>query len=501
MSELRAATRSYLAALAIATVAVTVAAALRSSTPDLHDGVLAIAFCALQVLAVAYPIELGPQQKVSLHTAVIFAAVLLFDPLTAILIAGVGSVLGQTISRQPVEQVLFNTCQTALQAGVAGLLLAQFADPPGIIDFDRIGDVIGALAAAVVIEIIDIAAVTVIIRLETGQSLRSLILEIPDSGPIDELSQLALGLLTAITVNAHAWTLPVVMLLATQMYRAGQRSLAAQRNERRLRAETERVAHARQEFLLTASHELKTPITSVKMAAQLLDRALIQRHPSFRVDAESIQRWRDQLMLGVERLETLVADLLDAARIQQGRLELHPEGVNLSDVARAVVERFEIAAERTPRHRMVLDAPDPVEGIWDPSGIDQVVTNLVSNALKYSPDGGTVTVRVGRDAGNAILIVSDTGIGIEPEQQADLFKPFARSLTLQHGISGTGLGLYITRRVVEQHGGTVALDSIPRIGTTMTVTLPLAPPLAPETTSPASSDVETRESITMSSLG
>jgi signal transduction histidine kinase len=498
VGELRAASKVYLAALTIATAAITVAAFQRSSTPELRDSVLATAFCALQVLAVARPIELGPQQKVSLHTAVIFAAVLLFDPLTAILIAGIGSVIGQTIIRQPAEQVLFTSCQTALQAGVASLLLAQFAESPGIIDFDRASDVVGALLAAVVIVVIDVAAVALIIRLETGQSLRSLILEIPDSGPINDLSQLALGLLTAITVNAHAWTLPVVMLLGAQLYRAGQRSLAAQRHERQLRAATERIAHARQEFLLTASHELKTPITSVKMAAQLLDRAVIQRHPSFRADPDSIQRWRDQLMLGVERLETLVADLLDAARIQQGRLELHPERVDLSGVARAVVERFEIASERTPRHRLVLDSPDPVEGTWDPSGIDQVITNLVSNALKYSPDGGIVTVRVGRDGDNAVLIVSDTGIGIEPDQQAELFKPFARSLTTRHGISGTGLGPYITRRVVEQHGGTIALDSIPRIGTTITVTFPLEPAITIADPSEVTEAAEPRESIAMS---
>jgi signal transduction histidine kinase len=497
VGELRAASKIYFAALTIATAAVTVAAVRHSASPDLRDLLLASAFCALQVLAVARPLELGPQQKVSLHTAVIFAAVLLFDPLTAILIAGIGSLVGQSISRQPVEQVFFTGCQTALQAGVAGLLLEQFASAPGIIDFDRASDVVGALVAAVVIVVIDVAAVALIIRLESGRSLQSLILEIPDSGPINDLSQLALGLLTAITVNAHAWTLPVVMLLGVQLYRAGQRSLAAQRHERQLRAATERIAHARQEFLLTASHELKTPITSVKMAAQLLDRAVIQRHPSFRVDEDSIQRWRDQLMLGVERLEVLVADLLDAARIQQGRLELHPERVDLADAARAVVERFEIASERTARHRLALDIADPVVGTWDPSGIDQVITNLVSNALKYSPEGGVVTVRVGRDGDNAILSVSDTGIGIDPEQQADLFKPFARSLTGRHGISGTGLGLYITRRVVEQHGGTIALDSIPRIGTTITVTLPLEPAITQAQAASTTEAAESHASIAM----
>src|SRR5688500_13304073 len=114
VSEIRASTRAYLAALAIVTAVVTVAALLRSESPDLRDGLLAIAFCGLQVLAISFPITLAPQQKLSLHSAVIFAAVLLFDPGTAVLIAGVGSLIGQTLRRQPGVQVLFNTCQTAL---------------------------------------------------------------------------------------------------------------------------------------------------------------------------------------------------------------------------------------------------------------------------------------------------------------------------------------------------------------------------------------------------
>ncbi len=479
MSEIRASTRYYLAALATMTAAVTVAALLRSSTPDLRECLLAVAFCGLQVLAVSFPIELGAQQKLSLHSAVIFAAVLLFDPGIAVLIAGVGSLIGQVLRRQPGSQVLFNTSQTTLQAGLAGLLLSLFVEPSERIAFDQADAFAGVLAAAVVMFVVDVVAVGIVVRLETGQPLMSIFQEMPAGSLLDDLSQFALGLLTAITVNAYWWTLPLVVLLAVQMHRAGQRSLAAQQHERRLRAESERTAHARQEFLLTASHELKTPITSVRMAAQLLDRGLIERHPAFRVDHESILRWRDQLMLGIDRLETLVAQLLDAARIQQGRIELHPEPLDLAEMTRAIVERFEIATERNRNHDLVLDAPEPVEGVWDPSGIDQVVTNLVSNALKYSPNGGLVSVRVEQDGDDAVLTVTDTGIGIAPEQQGEIFKPFARGLTLQHGISGTGLGLYITRSVVEQHSGTVTLDSIPGIGTTITVILPLHPASSP----------------------
>ena len=240
---------------------------------------------------------------------------------------------------------------------------------------------------------VDVITVGIIVRLETGRPLLTVFQEMPSGSLLDDISQFALGLLTAISVDAHLWTLPVVVLLAFQMYAAVRRNIAAQQHEHRMRTESERTADARREFLLTASHELKTPITSVKMAAQLLDRALIQRNPAFQVDEERLIRWRDQLLLGIERLESLVSDLLDAARIQQGRLEIHPEYCDLAALAREVVERFEFSAERTRLHELVLDAPEPVEGYWDPSAIDQVLTNFISNALKYSPDGGIVTVR------------------------------------------------------------------------------------------------------------
>lgn len=298
----------------------------------------------------------------------------------------------------------------------------------------------------------------------------------PEGSLLDDVSQFAFGSLAAITVNAHNWTLPVLALLTFQMHRVARRSLDAQQDERRLRAESERIANVRHEFLLTASHELKTPITSVKMAAQLLDCALIEREPAFQIDEAGILRWRDQLMLGIERLEHLVADLLDAARIQQGRLEIHPADVDLIELARTVVERFEYSAERTGRHQLMLAAPERIDGYWDPSGIDQVLTNLVSNALKYSPDG-VVSIQVEEDGDNARLSVTDDGIGISAEQQTDLFKPFARGLTVQHGIGGTGLGLYISKRLIEQHGGTIELESTPGIGTTITVIIPRISPI------------------------
>jgi signal transduction histidine kinase len=237
----------------------------------------------------------------------------------------------------------------------------------------------------------------------------------------------------------------------------------------RLYAQAREAASAREQFLSIAAHELKTPLTTVKGSVQLLGRRLRQAD----LHDERILRLINQLERESERMETLVADLLDAARIQQGRLNLRTERVDLADLARQAIERFEEAPERTARHRLVLDAPSPVEGAWDPAMLDQMLTNLVSNGLRYSPDGGEVAIRVRAADAYAELSVSDHGIGISPDELPTVFQPFVRGASARQSVRGTGLGLHITARIVERHGGTISVESTPGAGSTFIVQLPL----------------------------
>lgn len=242
----------------------------------------------------------------------------------------------------------------------------------------------------------------------------------------------------------------------------------------RLYREARDAVRSREQFLSIASHELKTPLTSVKASAQLLERRLKQDP----VDRTRVEPLVGQVQSEISRLENLVLDLLDATRIQQGRLELRREPVNLVDLARQAIERFESAAQLPPVHRLVLDAPEPVEAELDPGRIDQVITNLVSNALKYSPDGGDVCVTVRAVDGVVEVAVTDCGIGISPEEQAALFQPFARGDVARQSIGGTGLGLFISSEIIERHGGTIQVESTPGSGSTFTVRLPVVPPIA-----------------------
>jgi signal transduction histidine kinase len=233
----------------------------------------------------------------------------------------------------------------------------------------------------------------------------------------------------------------------------------------RLYDEARQSIQLRDKFLGIASHELKTPLTVFKGYALLLARQLRRGT----LDPEQLPGIVDQLVLHSRRLEDLVDDLLDTSRIQHGRLELQPESLDLVALAATVMERF----DDEPSHTLILDAPEPVVGTWDPGRIDQVLTNLVGNAVKYSPDGGEVYVSV-REIDNEVQVaVRDQGIGIAERDQPDVFQPFRRLHADARLITGTGLGLYISSEIVARHGGRIDLVSVLGEGSTFTVHLPL----------------------------
>jgi signal transduction histidine kinase len=260
-----------------------------------------------------------------------------------------------------------------------------------------------------------------------------------------------------------------VSLLAQQGAFALERARLYEQ-EARARAMAEAAVRNREEFLSIAAHELRTPLTSIKGAAQMLQRQVHAAQPNL----TSIARFTDLLDDQVDRLTALVSDLLDVSRLGEGRLELQLEENDLVPIARLVLRQFEHAPERQPNHRFRLIAPDPVIGAWDATRIEQVLVNLVSNALKYSTHGGEVSVRIAQDGGFAVIQVQDQGIGIPEEERAALFQPFARTSISREVAPGTGLGLYISQRIVTWHRGTLEVDSTLGSGSTFTVRLPIA---------------------------
>ncbi len=222
-------------------------------------------------------------------------------------------------------------------------------------------------------------------------------------------------------------------------------------------AELREAVRLREEFLSVASHELRTPLTPLKgFAALTLNR--MEKGADFPERERTLKALRS-MARQTDRLTRLVDDLLDTSRIQAGRFELERARVDLVPLVREVLERFELRGEEGLRFH--FEAPEgPVEGVWDGPRLEQVVTNLLSNAVRYSPQGGTVRVNFHLTPEAVELRVRDEGIGIPPESLALLFQPFARAsnATARH-FGGLGLGLFICREIVQRHGGTIWAES------------------------------------------
>jgi signal transduction histidine kinase len=228
----------------------------------------------------------------------------------------------------------------------------------------------------------------------------------------------------------------------------------------------------RDSLLAAISHDLKNPLATIGAQGQLLARL---------ADADERPRTAERLRRGVHRIESTVArmsriidGLLDVTRLElTGHLQLARVRMDLVDVAKRLVMEHQ---ERAPRHRIVLAGETSLVGEWDQARMERVVDNLIGNAVKYSPAGGVVTVicatEMEPDAW-AILSVRDEGVGVPEADLGRIFERFHRASNVG-GIAGTGIGLATTRDVVEQHGGTITVDSREGRGSTFTIRLPIS---------------------------
>jgi two-component system phosphate regulon sensor histidine kinase PhoR len=230
------------------------------------------------------------------------------------------------------------------------------------------------------------------------------------------------------------------------------------------------IEHVRREFVANVSHELRTPLSAIKL---MLETVLISDD-----DEEARTLFLPQVAREVDRMIRLVEDLLELARSESGNVTLHREIFDLTDVAASVVNTF---AQRSTAAGIELDleAPEEVFVDADVNRLTQVALNLLDNALRHTPAGGTVTVEVGSEGVNALLRVRDTGRGIPYHDLPHIFERFYvvdRSRTREH--AGTGLGLSIARHLVEAHGGTLTAHSIYGRGATFVCRLPRIPEAA-----------------------
>lgn len=289
---------------------------------------------------------------------------------------------------------------------------------------------------------------------EIGAGLCSITDEAIVAEPDPDMSQVLMGLLVLYEDLAYA------SRLRTEAETGLRRALEDRRQ----------AVAARDQFLAVAAHELRTPLTTLALLVDHLN-ASPSADVTGNTDTEAALRQQlAMLKRQVDRLRALVGEMLDVSRITRGDLHLEPGWVDLREVVREVLDRFALEIER--RQVMVsVDAPAPVHGTWDAARVDQVVTNLVSNALKYGA-GHPIEVSVHAGTSRAMIAVRDHGVGIPREEQTAVFGPFARAVAARHH-AGLGLGLWIAQQIVHASGGRITLESRPGEGSTFTVELPL----------------------------
>jgi signal transduction histidine kinase len=238
------------------------------------------------------------------------------------------------------------------------------------------------------------------------------------------------------------------------------------------------IRRQQQAFLEAVSHDLKNPLAAVRAQAQLLERRLRR---GVVPDPEALRSTTSIIEQATRRMQDQLDELQDVVRLRAGHpLELRIVPTDLVALARAAAE--EVSATRQRTIRLASDEPVLV-GSWDPLRLRRVFDNLIDNAVKYSDGGSEVTVSLARteytDGSWAVAAVRDNGVGIPPADLPHVFEPYRRGSNVGDRIGGAGIGLSGVHQIVEQHGGTIGVESVEGQGSTFTIALPLTPTAAP----------------------
>jgi signal transduction histidine kinase len=441
--------------------------------------VLLLTACLTSIWKVNLPIALTSGSTLSVSYAADLTALLLLGPRHALLIAMAGVWAQCTLNvRQPypLYRTVFSMAAEAITIVATGLAYAWLGGSSGPFVLSALpGPLVGAIATYFVV---NTALVAGAIGLSTGRSIwRVWHDDFLWSGASFMVAGTA-GALAAVVIDRGQQWLAVLMLapvyLTYRTYQIFVSRLELLERERAARASAEQANRLKDQFLAIVSHELRTPLNAILGWADMLRRGTL--------DDRRRERAFQAIYDSAKSQAQLIDGLLDVARIMSGKLLLERGPVDVHDVIRRALEVVQPSAD-THGIRIALVADRSIGVIdGDAARLQQVVWNLLTNAVKFTPDAGTVHIRVRRAGLGVELIVSDTGQGIRREFLPFVFEPFRQadaSTTRHHG--GLGLGLSIVKHLVEAHGGTVSVDSDGEgLGSTFTVRLPL-PAVRPET--------------------
>jgi signal transduction histidine kinase len=273
-----------------------------------------------------------------------------------------------------------------------------------------------------------------------------------------------LGAMTLVAAPGRRRLTDADLPLAEELAR---RAALAIDNARLLHEATEAV-RLRDDFLAMASHDMRTPLAVILANLQLARRRIAAAG-----DPGDVSRHLESAERTTQRMTGLVGELMDISMLRSGdALPLDLRQIDLVEICAAATEEYRTLSDR---HTIELRGDTSVVGLWDRGRVERVLRNILDNALKYSPAGGSITVTIATEGDSAVLAVADEGVGIPPEDLPELFEKFHRGSNTRE-LRGTGLGLAGSRAVVEQLGGTITVESTLDVGSTFTVRLPTGGP-------------------------
>lgn len=235
--------------------------------------------------------------------------------------------------------------------------------------------------------------------------------------------------------------------------------------------ELENAIAMRDDFMSIVAHELRTPLNTLVLQTQLRKMKLVKNGEV--PTAENLASWLERDERLINSLVRLIDDMLDVSRIRTGKLTLRPEPVELTGLVNKVMESFDHQLE-TAGCQLTLRVEEPIEGVWDGFRLEQVLVNLISNALRYGA-GNPIEVRISKEHDAACVSVKDHGMGIAIEHHEAIFRPFERA-SADRAITGLGLGLYICKQIIAAHEGSIEIESAAGEGALFRLRLPLTVP-------------------------
>ncbi len=440
---------------------------LAAPTDDLSlaTTVAAIGLAATVVVTYQYPLHLRPRTKVYMASVPYFLLAAVVPPALAATAAGAGALAGELSVRR---QLGTKAEGIATEVGrrtvivLCGALLAHAVEQGWL-------HTVALVGAALVLEAGDFVTCPLILAPLSGESPLHIAVAVARDAALVEGAQYLLGLLGALAAEQNLWAPALLVLPTALVYRALKQAQELHAQAVGARRVAEDAVRVRDEFLIAASHDLRTPLTGVIGYTELMQMHLESGETP---DREWLLSQIDALSRAGARMRTTVDEITDVAQLQMGQpLEFHVGLVDISAVVHGVATSMTVGARRLAGAPVEVDAPPGIIVRGDSGRLARVVGNIVGNAVKYSPLGTPVRATVTQDERWVTITVRDQGVGIPADELPHVFTHFYRASTAL-GIAGTGIGLAGAKTIVEQHGGHIAIQSVVGEGTTVEVLLP-----------------------------